>query len=98
MRPLRGLKSQLPGICADRARTNRGKLAKNMATQRPASDQDNQKPARTPPSPRPCSLAASITTLLYSTTVSQSLRKALRSPLYSPRVDQVVEGFDRMKD
>src|SRR5918992_4030370 len=47
-------------------------LAKNMATERPASDQASQAAARRliPPTPRPCSLAPFVTTLLYSTTVS----------------------------
>src|SRR5215203_1323636 len=55
----------------DRARTN---------SVTAHTDQASQEATRAPPSPRPWSLAASITTLLYSTTVSQSLRKALRSP------------------
>jgi len=45
-----------------------------MATQSPASDQDSQKVTRAPPFPRPCCLADSITTSLYSTCVSQTLR------------------------
>ena len=69
-----------------------------MASQRPASDQDNQKAARALPSPRPRSFADSITTPLYSTTVSQSLRKALRSHLYTSSGDQVIQGLDGTND
>src|SRR5215211_7068484 len=44
------------------------------------SDHASQEAARVliPRNPRPRSLAPSVTTLLYSTTVSQTLRKALR--------------------
>src|ERR671914_161405 len=47
-------------------------LAKNMATERPASDHASQAAARVliPPTPRSCSLAPSVTTSVYSTTVS----------------------------
>src|SRR5215211_2001066 len=71
--------SQLPGTCADRVRTNSGKVATHITTQRPASDHDNQKTTRAPSPPRPSSLADSITTPLYSTTVSQTLREPLRT-------------------
>src|SRR5215208_2011580 len=72
--------SQLLGTCVERMSIHSGTLATNMATQRAASDHASKEATRAPPSPRPWSLAASITTLLYSSTVSQSLRKALRSP------------------
>src|SRR5918997_1448218 len=53
-------------------------LAKYMATERPASDQPTQAAVRwlIPPLLRSCSLAPSVTTPLYSTTVSRALREA----------------------
>src|SRR5215216_636857 len=63
---------QLLGTSAERASTNSATLPTNTATQRAASDQASQAAVRLliPPDPRPCPLAPSVTTLLYSTTVS----------------------------
>src|SRR5215203_2717440 len=51
------------------------------ATESTTSDQASQAAERVliPPTRRPCSLAPSVTTLLYSTTVSQTLRQPLRA-------------------
>src|SRR5918998_2511470 len=59
-------------------------LAKNMATERPASDQASQEAVRRliPLPLCPCSsLAPCVTTPLYSTTVSKALRTALGGSL-----------------
>jgi hypothetical protein len=50
------------------------------ATESTTSDQASQAAERVlvPPTPRPCSFALSVTTPLYSTTVSQALRLTLR--------------------
>src|SRR5215207_7089969 len=66
--------------CDERARTNSTTLARNMATERPASDQASHGEARLLilPTPRPCSLAPCATASLYSTTTSNALREALR--------------------
>src|SRR5215207_3502659 len=50
------------------------------ATESAHSDQASQEAARVliPPIPRSCSLVLSVTTLLYSATVSQALRQTLR--------------------
>src|SRR5687767_500282 len=71
--------TQLLGDCADRASTYSAALAKNMATETPASDQASQEATRVliPPTPRPCSLAPSVTIPLYSTTVSKVLLLSL---------------------
>src|SRR4028119_2363240 len=55
-------------------------LAKNMATERPASDQASQEAARRliPPTPRSRSLASSVTTSLYRKNVCRALRHLLR--------------------
>jgi hypothetical protein len=55
-------------------------LAKNMATERPASDQASQEEARVfaLPSSRSRRCVPSATTPLYSTLVSQALRNAVR--------------------
>src|SRR5215218_5247785 len=52
---------------------------KSSATESATSDQASQEAARrlSPPTPRPGSLLSTDTTPLYSTTVSQALRKAL---------------------
>src|SRR3712207_610876 len=61
-------------------RSARIRLATASATHSAHSDHASQEAARVliPPTPRPCSLAPSVTTPLYSTTVSYSLRNALR--------------------
>ena len=74
--PTLGSAPQLLGICADRARTNSGKLATNMATHRPASDQDNQKATRTPPSPGRVPLA--LPSQRYSTVLPSPSRYGKR--------------------
>jgi hypothetical protein len=63
---------QVIGGCADRGRmTYNVTFATNMTSERVASDQASQEAARrpNPPAPRLCSLAPSVTTPLYSTTV-----------------------------
>src|SRR5918995_6640085 len=54
-----------------------GLLIMNDATESAASPHANQKATRRliPPTPRPCYLASSAITLLYSTAVSQTLRR-----------------------
>src|SRR5829696_6807664 len=71
---------QLLGTFADLTRTDSATLATNMATERPASDQASHAAVRAliPPIPPPSSLAPSVTTPPYSTTVSQALRQPLR--------------------
>src|SRR5215210_8977174 len=59
-------------------------LIKNMATERPASDHASQATARIPSIPGPCCLVPVVTASLYRTTVSRTLRRALRT-----------EGFPR---
>ena len=68
------------GLCGERARTYSAILTTDMATERPASDQVSRVAVwvLTPLTPGFCSLARSVTTSLYSTTVSYRLRKALR--------------------
>ena len=54
-------------------------FATNMISERVASDQASHAArALIPPIPRPCFLAPSVTTLLYSTTVPTALRRLLR--------------------
>src|SRR5829696_2417326 len=55
------------GGCTDRVAMYSAADAADMATERPASDHASQAAARVliPPTPRPCSLAPSVTTLLY---------------------------------
>ena len=69
------------GLGGERARTYSAILATEMATERPASDQASQVAVwvLTPLTPGFCSLARSVTAPLYSTTVSPTLRKALRA-------------------
>src|SRR5215211_1897469 len=65
--------TQLPGDCADRASTYSATRGTNMATERPASDHASQDELRVliPLTRRLCcSLAPSVMTPLYSTTVS----------------------------
>src|SRR5918993_2169137 len=61
-------------------RRARIRLAAASATLIRHSDQANHAATRAliPSTPLPCSLALSVTTLLYSTTVSQALRQTLR--------------------
>src|SRR5215217_3350637 len=70
----------LVGSCEEKARTCNKTLARNMATQRPASDHASQEAVRlpSPPTPRLSCRALSVTTPLYSTTVSRALRLPLR--------------------
>src|SRR5215212_102338 len=79
------LTAQLLGTCADRASTYSAMLAKNKATERAASDHASQMATcrLIPPTPRPCCLASSAITLLYSTAVSQTLRRGVPRE-YSP--------------
>jgi len=55
------------GSCAERARTNSATLVKNMATQRPASDQASQEAARPLTLPTPRSAASSVRSQRHST-------------------------------
>src|SRR5829696_569565 len=89
------LAPQLLGTCADRARTYSGMLAKNIASERPASDQASTAAARvlTSPTPRPCSLAPSVTVApFYAAVVSQALRRALRGVPTANYLDCPREG------
>src|ERR687893_641380 len=72
--------SQLLGTWTDRPRTNSATFAADMASVRQASDHASQAAARVfvPPTPRARSLVPAVTTPLYSTTVSQALRRPLR--------------------
>src|SRR5215216_7487365 len=75
---------QVIGGCTDRGRMMyNATFATNMTSARVASDQASQVAARVliPPTPRLCSLAPSVTTPLYSTTVSKALRQPLRGDL-----------------
>jgi hypothetical protein len=76
---------QLPGDCADWARTDSAQTATNMATQSAASDQASHAETRAFAlgTTRLCSLVSSVTTLLYSTTVSGALRQTLRGGVVS---------------
>ena len=64
-----------------RFRTRRTRLSAVSVTVTAHSDQANQASVRRliPPTARLCSLTLSVTTLLYSTTVLQALRQALRA-------------------
>src|SRR5215204_4284587 len=75
-----GVSPVLVGSCDEWARTCSTTLARNMATQSPASDQASQEAARDliPSTPRSCSVSPSLTTPLYRRTVSRTLRLALR--------------------
>ena len=66
--------------CENGSRTYSTSWLANMATERPATrpGQPCGGAGAHPPTPRPCSLAPSVTTPLYSTTVSQALRQTLR--------------------
>src|SRR5215208_3680930 len=72
---------QLTGTGAERARRRSTTLIKSMVTERAASDQASQATVRVRILliPRLCSRAPSVTTPLYSTTVSQPLRQTLRA-------------------
>src|SRR5919199_3080301 len=67
------------GGCTDRVRKYNTTVVTNMATHRAASDHASQETAWVllPLTSRLCFLAPSVTTLLYSTTVSKALRKPL---------------------
>jgi hypothetical protein len=75
--------------------------AKNMATERAASDHVSQEAARTllPPPPCPCCLVSVVTTPLSMIPVSRTLRRALRAkrlPSYlriSPQGDLQARTF-----
>src|SRR5215217_6328222 len=69
------------GACAEGTRAERAMSAANMTTERPASDQASQEAAREliPLTPCSCSFALCVTTPLYSTTISQTLRYLLRA-------------------
>ena len=72
--------NQSPEDRADLGRASSTPVATNMVTERPASDHASHAAARAlvPPAPRFCSLVPSVTTPLYRTIVSQTLRLALR--------------------
>src|SRR5215213_4838937 len=73
--------SQLLGTWAERASTNSGTLATNKATDKPHDDHASQEATRVLNSPvlrsRSCRDVLSVTTPLYKTIVSQSLRQTL---------------------
>src|SRR5215204_7694440 len=71
----------------DRFRTRRRRLRAVRAKERVHTDQASHAAARRliPPTSCPCSLAPSVTTPLYSTTVSQALRQTLRRQPCGPR-------------
>src|SRR5215217_5629600 len=50
-----------------------------------------------PPTTRSCFLGPSVTTPLYSTTVSQALRNALRGSLYEARRERTSENAQKAK-
>jgi hypothetical protein len=57
--------------------------ARAMTSQRPCKEvADAEAQLLFPPTPLPCWLAPSVTTLLYSTIVSQTLRKVLRRGVF----------------
>lgn len=89
--------SQLLGTRAERRSAYNGTLAKNTATESAASDHASQKDARTIV-PSASFLCRFHHDALYSTTVSQSLRKAFRNVSVRVREDKVVAGFDGTKD
>src|SRR5215208_565525 len=74
--------SQLLGTWAERASTNSGTLATNMATDKPHNDQASKESTRVLNSPvlrsRSCRDVLSVTTPLYKTIVYQTLRQTLR--------------------
>src|SRR5687767_13609648 len=80
-------------------RRARIRLATASTTHSRQSDQAIQAADRMliPPNPRPCSLAPSITTPLYSTTISQALRNALRGSPYEARRKRTSEKSDKAK-
>jgi hypothetical protein len=69
-------------------------VSATRATQSAHKNHAGQATARrlTLPIPRPCSLAPSVTTLLYSTTVSRALRQPLRGSLYEARSERTSEN------
>src|ERR671910_300214 len=76
-----------------RFRTRRTRLSDVSVTVTAHSDQANQAAVRRliPPIPRACSFAHSVTTPLYSTTVSKALRQTLRRSLLLGRVRPVIQ-------
>src|SRR5215217_5004151 len=99
----------LVGSCDEWARTCSTTLARNMATQSPASAQASQEAARDliPSTPRSCSVSPSLTTPLYRRTISQTLRLALRErraaanfgeyPFHALRCIRQGEGPERLR-
>src|SRR5215208_4112290 len=87
---------QVLGTCADRAATYSATLAKNMAPERPASDQASQEEARVfaLPTSRSRRCVPSATTPLYRTLVSQALRQTLRRS-FSTRVQRTKIHLSR---
>src|SRR5215208_2252257 len=79
----------LVGSCDEWARTCSTMLARNMATQRPASDQASQEAVRVliALTLRSCSPASLFTTPLYSTSVSQASRGCIFLDARGPRGD-----------
>src|SRR5215217_6639790 len=80
-----------PRVCS--LRRARIKFAAASATHSAHSDQASraERRALTLPSPRPRSLAPSVTTSLYSITGPQALRNALRGSLYEARRERTSE-------
>src|SRR5215211_2965730 len=78
---------ELSGNRADPARKSSTPTATNMATQRPANDHASKEAARVliPPLIRSWPFVPSVTTPLYSTTLSQALRQTLRGSLSERR-------------
>src|SRR4028119_1513818 len=69
-------------------------LAKNMAPERPASDQASQEAARVfaLPTPRPCWFVPSVTTPLYRKPVLRALRHSLRGRRFGANFLEPPQG------
>src|SRR5215210_3402376 len=82
--PMMPMMVELSGNRADPARKSSTTTATNMATHRPANDHASKEAARVPIPPllRSRPFVPSVTTPLYSTTVSQTLRQPLRGEVH----------------
>src|SRR5215216_6285021 len=82
--PLAPAVPQLLGGCMEPLAMYSATDAAAMVSERPASDHASQVAARwlTLASPRCCSLAPAVITPVYRTTVSETLRKALRDQTF----------------
>src|SRR5918997_3649911 len=89
--PCSEIKNISPRVCS--LRRARIKFAAASATHSAHSDQASHAETRALilPSPRPRSLAPSVTTSLYSITGPQALRNALRGSLYEARRERTSE-------